>query len=404
MDAFVKEIPVVRDASSEQAFGASSLQPPDGTDLVPAAIFFSDPELRPEQRELLCEAYGRLLGDGAFPDVLDLLAGPDSFAPRISGLRLTGLASDPGRMAANPRLEVKVAHDLGEQPRLPFGDASFDAVLVATEVGKLRRPLEVFRDVARVLRPHGLVALSFGPACFDRTCTRLWALADDREHLMLAEAFIEFAGAGFSRPTSLTLFEGERGLDWHEGPRSSEDQKGEHAHLVFAYRGAAPPAHLARPPFPAPPPQPAKTKDDIQFDDAGRPCCPYCGERMGRYAPPVTVFEIDYGVSELYVCFDDRCEYYRRSKRWMRAQGHIGYTYRFMLNPETGTTGPLPDDLRGGLRSCRVDEATPAASQVGRATRSVCPTSAVAPARQARSGDQHHAPAACPELRVKRSA
>ncbi len=323
---------------SEKVFGVASLEPPDETDL-PEAISHRAGEPSPEQQDILREAYGRLLGDGAFPLVLDLLGGSDGFVPPNPGLRLTRLA----------------AHDLDEQPRLPFGDAAFDAVLVTLAVGRLRRPLEVFREVARVLRPQGLVAVSFGPACFDGAYTRLWALADDREHLTLAEAFIEFARAGFSPPTLLTLFAGECGLDWQEGPQSLEEGQGAHAHLVFAYRGAVAPAHLAQPPFPAPPSQPAMTKDDIRFDEAGRPCCPYCGERMGRYAPPATVFEIDYGVSELEVCFNDRCEYYRRSRRWMRAQGHAGFTYRFMLNPETGATGPLPDDLWGGLRSCRLD-------------------------------------------------
>ncbi|OFX20056.1 MAG: hypothetical protein A2V77_21385 [Anaeromyxobacter sp. RBG_16_69_14] len=367
MDAYVKEIPVAREATSEQAFGAASLQPPVGTDLVPSGIFFRDPGLRPEQQHLLREAYARLLGDGAFPRVLDLLASSDDFVPRAAGLRLTGLAP-PTRVAADlrPRSGVacEVTHDVNEQPRLPFDDASFDAVLVTLEVGKLRRPLEVFREVARVLRPQGLVAVSFGPAGYDATWTRLWALADDREHLMLAEAFIEFACAGFSRPTSLTLLAGEHGLAWHEGPPSLEALRGDHAHLVLAYRDAVAPAHLARPPFPPPPIERAKTKDDVRFDEAGRPCCPYCGVRMGRYAPPVTVFEIDYGVSELDVCFDDRCPYYRGSKRWMRAQGHVGYTYRFMLNPETGATGALPDDLHGGLRSCRLDCEEQAAAPV----------------------------------------
>ena len=410
MDAYVKEVPVFREASSEQAFGAASLEPPDGTDLVPSGIFFRDPGLRPEQQHLLREAYGRLLGDGALPRVLDLLASSDSFVPRVAGLCLTGLA--PARMAADPSLGSQVAHgparevahDVNEQPRLPFDDASFDAVLVTLEVGKLRRPLEVFREVARVLRPQGLVAVTFGPAGYDATWTRLWALADDREHLMLAEAFIEFACAGFSRPTSLTLLAGEHGLAWHEGPPSLEDPRGgAHVHLVLAYRDAVAPAHLARPPFPPPPAGRAKTRDDIRFDEAGRPCCPYCGVRMGRYAPPVTVFEIDYGVSELDVCFDDRCPYYRGSKRWMRAQGHVGYTYRFMLNPETGATGALPDDLHGGLRSCRLDHEAQPPSLVPPAA-SERTASIATLASQPESCEPRDARAACPGSRVKRSA
>ena len=158
MDAYVKEIPVAREATSEQAFGAASLQPPDGTDLVPSGIFFRDPGLRPEQQHLLREAYARLLGDGAFPRVLDLLASSDDFVPRAAGLRLTGLAP-PTRVAADlrPRSGVacEVTHDVNEQPRLPFDDASFDAVLSCGVLEHVPYEEGSVREIARVLKPGG---------------------------------------------------------------------------------------------------------------------------------------------------------------------------------------------------------------------------------------------------------
>ena len=250
--------------SSEDVFGAASLEPASAADLPSSAISCSSAGLRPERQQLLREAYGRLLGGGVFPRVLDLTASSDSLAPHTAGLLLFGHASEPGRPTADPHLGPKAAHgvshdldDPGDQPRqpfrvpfrLPFDDGSFDAVLVTLEVGKLRNPLELFRDVARLLRPQGLVAVSFEPAGYDGLYTRLWALADDREHLMLAESFIELARVGFSPPTLLTLFAGDHGLDWQEG-RSPEDTREPRVHLVFAYRDAVVPAHLTRPPFP----------------------------------------------------------------------------------------------------------------------------------------------------------
>jgi hypothetical protein len=216
-------------------------------------------------------------------------------------------------------------------------------------------------------------------ARYDGAHTGLWAHATDREHVMLAEAFLEFSGARFTRPAAFTLFQGPQGLEWQEGggigggapdvnggeagglrcaegaaagPLSPEHLRSVPVHLVLAYRDAVPPIHLASPPFPPPPPAPAKTGDDIRFDEAGRPHCPYCDERMGRYSPPVTVFEIDYGVEELYVCFNDGCEYYRGSRRCMRSQ-----VRPLMFHAESGRRRrPLPDDLWGGLRSCRSTE------------------------------------------------
>jgi SAM-dependent methyltransferase len=338
--------------SSDKVFGAAALEPAGCGDHVPRTAFFPGPILGPSQEEVLRSAHGRLLGGGGFPHVLDLFGTSGSLVPPGLDLSTPSLPAEHLPFGSRPGLEV--ARALGERPHLPFDDATFDAALLALEVGSLRRPLEVLREVGRVLRPQGLVAVSFGEAHYDGAQTRQWAHAGDREHVMLAEAFIEFSGARFTRPAALTLFQGAQGLEWHEGSQPPEHPSAR-VHLVLAYREAAAPAHLASPPFPGPPPPPAKTRGDIRFDGAGWPHCPYCDERMGRYAPPVTVFEIDYGVDELYVCFNDACEYYRGSRRCMRSQGHPGFTYRFSLNPENGATGPLLDDLWGGLRSCRID-------------------------------------------------
>lgn len=339
--------------SSEQVFGAAALEPAGCADHVPRTAFFPGPVLGPAQEEVLRAAHGRLLGGDGFPDVLDLFGTSADLVPPGTDLTAPSLTAERLLVGSRPGLDL--ARALGEQPHLPFDDGSFDAALVTLEIGGLRRPLEVLREVGRVVRPQGLVAVSFGEARYDGAHTCLWAHATDREHIMLAEAFLEFSGARFSRPAAFTLFQGPQGLEWHEGPRSPELHRSVPVHLVLAYRDAVAPIHLASPPFPPPPPAPAKTRDDIRFDEVGRPHCPYCDERMGRYSPPVTVFEIDYGVDELYVCFNDGCEYYRGSRRCMRSQGHLGFTYRFMLNPENGATGPLLDDLWGGLRSCRID-------------------------------------------------
>ena len=336
---------------SEEVFGADALAP----DPAPAADASCHPRLETGELDLLRTAYGRLLGQGEFADVLDLLGGSERFVPDGSVGSLHAPSPAAGRADGHRRIMLQVSGELDEQPLLPFEDEAFDAALVTLDVGALRRPLEVFREVGRVLRTGGLVIVGFGPARPDPAHTRLWNEADDRERLMLAEAFLEFAGAGFTAPTSITLFQGEEGLEWREGRAPLDEPDATRAHVVFAYQEIVAPAHRDHPPFPPPAPQPAKTKDDIRLDPSGRPCCPYCQSPMGRYQPPVTIFEIDYGVDELLVCFDDRCGYYRRSRRWMRSQGHAGFTYRFSFNPATGATGPLPDNLSGGLRSCRVD-------------------------------------------------
>ena len=52
-------------------------------------------------------------------------------------------------LAANPQAAERVVHDLNADPRLPFADASFDAVVNCVSVDYLVRPVEVLAEVAR---------------------------------------------------------------------------------------------------------------------------------------------------------------------------------------------------------------------------------------------------------------
>jgi SAM-dependent methyltransferase len=71
------------------------------------------------------------------------------------GLVLLGM--NAAELAANPMAEEHVLHDLNQDPELPFADSTFDAVTCCVSIDYLVRPVEVMRDVARVLRPGGVV-------------------------------------------------------------------------------------------------------------------------------------------------------------------------------------------------------------------------------------------------------
>ena len=66
---------------------------------------------------------------------------------------LTVLGMNAGELAANPQAAATVVHDLNADPQLPFADGSFDAAVCCVSVDYLVRPVEVFADVARTLRP-----------------------------------------------------------------------------------------------------------------------------------------------------------------------------------------------------------------------------------------------------------
>ncbi len=68
---------------------------------------------------------------------------------------MTVLGMNGYELAANPLADERVVHDLNASSELPFEDHPFDAALCAVSVDYLTRPVEVFREVARVTRPGG---------------------------------------------------------------------------------------------------------------------------------------------------------------------------------------------------------------------------------------------------------
>src|SRR5215831_19343212 len=62
-------------------------------------------------------------------EILDLMSSWIShLPPEIHYRHVTGLGMNREELAANPRLNRHVVHDLNQNPTLPFENASFDAV------------------------------------------------------------------------------------------------------------------------------------------------------------------------------------------------------------------------------------------------------------------------------------
>ncbi len=142
--------------------------------------------------------YGEVLAPGS--DVLDLMSSWVSHLPGAAALplgRVVGLGMNAAELAANPRLTSWDVVDLNAAPRLPYPDASFDAVLCAVSIQYLTRPLEVFAEAARVLRPGGLVAIATSHRCFPTKAIRAFHVLPARERLELLSLYLERAG-GFA--------------------------------------------------------------------------------------------------------------------------------------------------------------------------------------------------------------
>merc|ERR1711871_308856 len=99
-----------------------------------------------------------------------------------------------------------VVQDLNRSPTLPYADASFDAVTCTVSVDYLTRPLEVLSEVARVLRPGGVVAIVFSDRLFFSKAVAVWTGKDDEEHVYTVGSYVHYGGgARLTRPRALNL-------------------------------------------------------------------------------------------------------------------------------------------------------------------------------------------------------
>ena len=127
--------------------------------------------------------------------ILDLMSSWVShLPPEASYRRVTGLGMNAEELAANPRLDAWVVHDLNAEPRLPFADGEFDAAGCCVSIDYLVRPVEVLGDLARVLRPDAPVVITFSNRRFPTKVIALWEALDDAGHAQLVAHYLRAAG------------------------------------------------------------------------------------------------------------------------------------------------------------------------------------------------------------------
>jgi SAM-dependent methyltransferase len=160
------------------------------------ADFYAAPRLVTHIDAGAIQAVSDLYAELGVPEgrVLDLMSSWVSHLPRQPDGGLVLLGMNAAELAANPMAEEYVLGDLNQNPELPFPDGSFDAVTCCVSIDYLVRPVEVLGEVARVLRPGGLVVLTFSNRCFPTKAIRGWLLTDDAQHLAIVEAYLEQAG------------------------------------------------------------------------------------------------------------------------------------------------------------------------------------------------------------------
>ena len=128
-------------------------------------------------------------------DILDLMSSWVSHLPAEAAYAtVTGHGMNGAELAANPRLTSWFVQDLNGDPVLPLPDAAFDAACLCVSVQYLQRPVEVFREVARVLRPGAPFVVSFSNRCFPTKAVAIWQALQGPGQQRLVAAYMQAAG------------------------------------------------------------------------------------------------------------------------------------------------------------------------------------------------------------------
>jgi Methyltransferase domain len=166
-------------------------------DESPDPEFYSFPRKVVHIDDAAIAAVKQFFADVLPPDgvILDLLSSWRSHWPEgLPKQRLVGLGLNAEEMAENPDLDEYVVHDVNADMRLPFDDNTFDAVVLTVSIQYVTKPIEVFRDVNRVLKPGGLFAVIFSNRMFPTKAVAVWRALDDEQHIKLVNSYFYYAG------------------------------------------------------------------------------------------------------------------------------------------------------------------------------------------------------------------
>lgn len=275
------------------------------------------------------------------PSILDLMAGWDSHIPgTLQPSRVVGLGLNENELRQNRALSEFVLHDINRNPILPFPDHTFDAVLNTLSVDYMTRPLEVFPEVARVLKPGGIFLVIFSNRMFPQKAVKVWREACEEERLLLVEDLFN-RSALFEKPSFFV----SRGK-----PRPKDDKyarpglPSDPVYGVYADRKGEGPTRKQRPQVNLEYGETRSPEDLEQRERAVKHtlCCPHCGVKMLKWEVPDNPFGCTWDNDFMYICFNDECPYYVRGWDFMSREGNRGVSYRCMYNPEKDRCMPIP--------------------------------------------------------------
>lgn len=132
--------------------------------------------------------------------ILDLMSSWVShLPPDIEYAHVEGHGMNEEELAKNPQLDHYFVQNLNQQPKLPLPDVDFDAVLITVSIQYLQYPEAVLSEIYRVLKPDGIVIISFSNRMFYQKAIAAWRDGTDTDRVNLVQKYFQSVD-GFSQP------------------------------------------------------------------------------------------------------------------------------------------------------------------------------------------------------------
>jgi SAM-dependent methyltransferase len=139
------------------------------------------------------QLYRELLPSGGA--ILDLMSSWVSHLPEeVCYEQIVGLGMNEEELRSNPRLDRYVVQNLNHDPKLPFGDGEFDGCGICVSIDYLTQPIEVLREVGRVLMVGAPTIVTFSNRCFPSKAVAVWHRLDGRGRMRLVESYLQETG------------------------------------------------------------------------------------------------------------------------------------------------------------------------------------------------------------------
>jgi len=164
--------------------------------------FYDSPRLVTHVDDSFIDRLTNLYQSELKPDsrILDLMSSWVSHLPaEIEFAHVEGHGMNESELAKNSRLDHYFVQNLNQNPKLPLEDGDFDAVLITVSVQYLQYPEAVLSEIYRVLKPDGVVIISFSNRMFYQKAIAAWRDGTDTERVNLVKQYFQSVD-GFSEP------------------------------------------------------------------------------------------------------------------------------------------------------------------------------------------------------------